>query len=87
MAVDVKSYWRILVDEVLNPFYLFEIFSVVVWTVDDYIYYAGCVFAVSVISMAVALYEIRQVGFTHTLWFVLCQLTVTPSFFYSKVRH
>jgi len=61
MAVDVKSYWRLLVDEVLNPFYLFEIFSCVVWTVDEYIIYAGCIFVVSIVSVAVALYEIRKV--------------------------
>ncbi len=61
MSVDVKSYWRLLIDEVLNPFYLFEIFSCVVWTVDDYIYYAGCIFVVSIISVGVALYEIRRV--------------------------
>jgi magnesium-transporting ATPase (P-type) len=60
IAVDVKSYWRLLFDEVLNPFYLFEIFSVIVWTVDEYIYYAGCIFVVSIISLAVALHEIRQ---------------------------
>lgn len=61
MSVDVKSYWRLLIDEVLNPFYLFEIFSCVVWTVDDYIYYAACIFVVSIISVGVALYEIRRV--------------------------
>lgn len=61
MAVDVKSYWRLLIDEVLNPFYLFEVFSCVVWTVDEYIIYAGCIFVVSIVSVAVALYEIRKV--------------------------
>ena len=61
MSVNVKSYWRLLIDEVLNPFYLFEIFSCVVWTVDDYIYYAGCIFVVSIVSVGVALYEIRRV--------------------------
>ncbi|EFX79100.1 hypothetical protein DAPPUDRAFT_53014, partial [Daphnia pulex] len=60
MSVDVKSYWRLLIDEVLNPFYLFEIFSCIVWTVDDYIYYAACIFVVSIISVGVALYEIRR---------------------------
>jgi len=62
MAVDVKSYWRILIDEVLNPFYLFEVFSMIVWTADEYLYYAGCIFVVSIISLAVALYEIRKVS-------------------------
>ncbi|KZS08802.1 putative Cation-transporting ATPase 13A2 [Daphnia magna] len=60
MSVDVKSYWRLLIDEVLNPFYLFEIFSCVVWTVDDYIYYAACIFVVSIVSVGIALYEIRR---------------------------
>lgn len=49
-------------DEVLNPFYLFEIFSCVVWTVDDYTLYAACIFIVSIISVGIALYEIRTVS-------------------------
>lgn len=51
-------------DEVLNPFYLFEIFSCVVWTVDEYTLYAGCIFIVSIISVGIALYEIRTVTFS-----------------------
>ena len=62
MDIDVKSYWRMLIDEVLNPFYLFEIFSVIVWTVDEYYYYAICIFVVSIFSLGVALFEIRTVG-------------------------
>lgn len=44
----------------LNPFYLFEIFGVVVWTADEYTLYAGIIFLLSIVSVVVALYEIRQ---------------------------
>uniref|UniRef100_A0A5F8GF94 Polyamine-transporting ATPase 13A2 n=1 Tax=Monodelphis domestica TaxID=13616 RepID=A0A5F8GF94_MONDO len=58
--VPVKSYIRLLVDEVLNPFYVFQAFSIGLWLWDSYYYYAGCIFLISVISIILALYETRK---------------------------
>ncbi|XP_048839261.1 cation-transporting ATPase 13A2 isoform X2 [Brienomyrus brachyistius] len=58
--VPVKSCARLLVEEVLNPFYLFQIFSIVLWMSDNYFYYAGCILVISLISIAISLYEIRK---------------------------
>ncbi|XP_030042006.1 polyamine-transporting ATPase 13A2 isoform X2 [Microcaecilia unicolor] len=58
--VPVKSYLRLLVDEVLNPFYIFQIFSIVLWMCDGYYYYAGCIFLISAISIGLSLYETRK---------------------------
>uniref|UniRef100_A0A7M4FHJ4 ATPase cation transporting 13A2 n=1 Tax=Crocodylus porosus TaxID=8502 RepID=A0A7M4FHJ4_CROPO len=58
--VPVKSYLRLLVDEVLNPFYIFQIFSIVLWISDTYYYYAACIFIISAISIGLSLYETRK---------------------------
>ncbi|XP_074074397.1 polyamine-transporting ATPase 13A2 [Macrotis lagotis] len=58
--VPVKSYARLLVDEVLNPFYVFQAFSITLWLWDAYYYYAGCIFLISIISIILALYETRK---------------------------
>ncbi|KAK2177445.1 hypothetical protein NP493_592g01064 [Ridgeia piscesae] len=58
--VKVKSYSRLFVEEVLNPFYIFQICSVILWSLDDYYIYASCIVLISGISLAVSLYETRK---------------------------
>lgn len=58
--VDVKSYWRLFVDEIVNPFYLFQVFSITLWSLDDYYYYAACVLLLSAISIGTSLYQTRK---------------------------
>ncbi|XP_051515898.1 polyamine-transporting ATPase 13A2-like isoform X2 [Myxocyprinus asiaticus] len=58
--VPVKSYLQLLFEEVLNPFYVFQVFSIILWMSDHYYYYAACIFIISLISIAVSLYEIRK---------------------------
>lgn len=58
--IDVKSYWRLFIEEVLTPFYIFQIASIILWLADEYYYYAGCIFLVSGISIGVSLYETKK---------------------------
>ncbi|XP_063997389.1 polyamine-transporting ATPase 13A2 isoform X1 [Pogoniulus pusillus] len=60
IEVPVKSYARLLVEEVLNPFYIFQVFSMVLWVCDAYYYYAACIFLISTISLGLSLYETRK---------------------------
>uniref|UniRef100_A0A3B5QCH2 ATPase cation transporting 13A2 n=1 Tax=Xiphophorus maculatus TaxID=8083 RepID=A0A3B5QCH2_XIPMA len=62
--VPVKSYVRLLFEEVLNPFYIFQVFSITLWSIDKYYYYALCIFIISVISISISLYEIRKQSIT-----------------------
>ncbi|XP_035227612.1 probable cation-transporting ATPase 13A3 [Stegodyphus dumicola] len=58
--VEVKSYFRLFFDEVLNPFYIFQVLSVTLWLLDNYVYYAACILVITLISIAVSLYETKR---------------------------
>lgn len=47
--------------QVLNPFYIFQLFSVILWSADEYYYYAVAIVFMSVISIATSLYTIKKV--------------------------
>ena len=44
----------------MNPFYIFQIFSIAVFIWESYTIYAGCIFALSTISIASTIYETRR---------------------------
>uniref|UniRef100_A0A8C7FBI3 ATPase 13A3 n=1 Tax=Oncorhynchus kisutch TaxID=8019 RepID=A0A8C7FBI3_ONCKI len=46
--------------QVLNPFYIFQLFSVILWSADEYYYYAVAIVFMSVISIATSLYTIKK---------------------------
>ena len=56
LDINPKSIAQLMVQEVLHPFYLFQLFSVTVWFIDEYIYYSICIIVLSVFSIAWALY-------------------------------
>ncbi|MGH0134052.1 UNVERIFIED_CONTAM: hypothetical protein FKN15_011811 [Acipenser sinensis] len=45
---------------VLNPFYIFQLFSIILWSADEYYYYALAIVIMSVISIATSLYTIKK---------------------------
>jgi cation-transporting ATPase 13A3/4/5 len=55
IEVPVRSVPSLLVEEILNPFYLFQIFSMALWFWDGYRLYAGCILIISVSSAATSL--------------------------------
>ncbi|EPZ31935.1 Cation-transporting P-type ATPase, subfamily V domain-containing protein [Rozella allomycis CSF55] len=60
IKVPIKSTIRIFIDEVLHPFNVFQIFSIILWSLDNYYLYAGCVLIISLISSMMALFETRR---------------------------
>uniref|UniRef100_A0AAV2KZ63 Cation-transporting P-type ATPase N-terminal domain-containing protein n=1 Tax=Knipowitschia caucasica TaxID=637954 RepID=A0AAV2KZ63_KNICA len=60
IAVKVPSVFKLLIKEVLNPFYIFQLFSVILWCTDEYYYYAIAIVFMSVISIATSLYTIKK---------------------------
>ncbi|KAK0626684.1 hypothetical protein B0T14DRAFT_421988 [Immersiella caudata] len=57
--IEQKSVSRLLVDEVFHPFYVFQIASLILWSLDEYYYYAVAIFLMSFGSIATTLVETR----------------------------
>lgn len=55
-----KPISKLLTDEVLNPFYVFQIGSILLWCMDDYYYYAFCIFIISAFSIISTLIETKE---------------------------
>lgn len=60
MEVEVKSYWKLFVSEVFNPFYLFQGFSIGLWSADEYYYYAACVLFLTAVSVIASLVQTKK---------------------------
>lgn len=60
IKIEEKSTIQLLSDEVLHPFYVFQVFSVFLWLADDYYYYAFCIFLISLISIISTLIETKS---------------------------
>ncbi|CAK7567309.1 MAG: hypothetical protein SEPTF4163_005272 [Sporothrix epigloea] len=58
--IEEKSVSKLLVDEVFHPFYVFQIASLVLWSMDEYYYYAIAIFLMSFGSITTTLIETRS---------------------------
>ncbi|KAJ2610985.1 hypothetical protein EV177_003697, partial [Coemansia sp. RSA 1804] len=61
-SIDIKekSTGRLLVEEVLNPFYVFQAGSVVLWSLENYYYYATCILLISASGIVQTLLETKR---------------------------
>lgn len=57
--IEIKPVYKTFVEEILTPFYIFQVFSIIVWCVEEYYYYSGFIVLSSVISIVVTLIETR----------------------------
>lgn len=57
--IEQKSIGQLLVDEALHPFYIFQVASLILWSLDEYYYYAICIFVISAVSITTTLVETR----------------------------
>nr|CAD7406440.1 unnamed protein product [Timema poppensis] len=60
IVVPVKGIITLLFLEVLNPFYVFQLFSFCLWFADDYIYYAMAILAMSAFGIIMAIIQTRK---------------------------
>lgn len=58
--VEVQPYAKILFQEVLGPFYIFQLFSITIWFNDDYYYYGTCIIVMSLLSLVSGVIQIRS---------------------------
>ena len=55
-----KTIAQLLIDEALHPFYVFQIASIILWSCDEYYYYAVCIFVISLASIASTVVETKD---------------------------
>ncbi|KAL9656868.1 hypothetical protein ABK040_004402 [Willaertia magna] len=56
----MKNILVLLFDEVLHPFYIFQVASVAIWCYEAYYIYAGAIAVISTLSALISLYETRE---------------------------
>ncbi|XP_063965786.1 polyamine-transporting ATPase 13A3-like [Lytechinus pictus] len=59
IQVRVRPILVLLLKEVMNPFYIFQLFVVIFWFSINYIYYTLCIVVMSAVSISVSLYTTR----------------------------
>lgn len=64
IAIPLKSVMTLLFLELLNPFYVFQVFSVCLWFVYNYYYYAVVIVLMSVFGITMSIIQTRKVGET-----------------------
>lgn len=64
ITVPYKDIKTLLFLEVLNPFYVFQIFSVVLWFTYDYYYYACVIVLMSVFGISMSIMQTKKVSNT-----------------------
>ncbi|KAJ2162638.1 hypothetical protein GGF46_000511 [Coemansia sp. RSA 552] len=58
--IEEKPINKLLFDEVLNPFYVFQVGSIILWSLDNYYYYAACILLISASGIIETLLETRR---------------------------
>ncbi|KAL4080351.1 hypothetical protein V8B97DRAFT_2020959 [Scleroderma yunnanense] len=58
--IEGKSTLSLLIDEVIHPFYVFQLASIILWTLDNYFYYAFCIALISTLSIATTLVDTKK---------------------------
>ena len=60
IVVPLDSILVLMVKEILTPFYVFQVFSITFWYVDEYWKYSSAILLTSLLSLSTALYQTRK---------------------------
>ncbi|XP_025872258.2 probable cation-transporting ATPase 13A5 [Vulpes vulpes] len=60
IEVGIQPIWKLLIKQVLNPFYVFQAFTLTLWLSQGYIEYSVAIIILSVISIVLSVYDLRQ---------------------------
>uniref|UniRef100_A0A8C2TQX4 Cation-transporting ATPase n=1 Tax=Coturnix japonica TaxID=93934 RepID=A0A8C2TQX4_COTJA len=60
IEVEIRPIWKLLFKEILNPFYVFQAFTLTLWLSQGYIEYSVAIIILSVISVGLTVYDLRQ---------------------------
>uniref|UniRef100_A0A673TDB0 Cation-transporting ATPase n=1 Tax=Suricata suricatta TaxID=37032 RepID=A0A673TDB0_SURSU len=60
IEVEIQPIWKLLIKQVLNPFYMFQAFTLTLWLSQGYIEYSVAIIILSIISIVLSVYDLRQ---------------------------
>ncbi|KAM6223933.1 putative cation-transporting ATPase 13A5 [Rhynchocyon petersi] len=60
IEVEIQPIWKLLVKQVLNPFYVFQAFTLTLWLSQGYIEYSVAIIILTAISIIISVYDLRQ---------------------------
>lgn len=60
IEVEIQPIWKLLVKQVLNPFYVFQAFTLTLWLSQGYVEYSVAIIILSVLSIVLSVYDLRQ---------------------------
>ncbi|XP_026578052.1 probable cation-transporting ATPase 13A5, partial [Pseudonaja textilis] len=60
IEIEIRPVWKLLFKEILNPFYVFQAFTLTLWYTQGYVEYSSAIVLLSVISIGLTVYDLRQ---------------------------
>ncbi|XP_026542985.1 probable cation-transporting ATPase 13A5 [Notechis scutatus] len=60
IEIEIRPVWKLLFKEILNPFYVFQAFTLTLWYTQGYVEYSSAIVLLSVISIGLTIYDLRQ---------------------------
>ncbi|NWQ98581.1 AT135 ATPase, partial [Burhinus bistriatus] len=60
IEVEIRPVWKLLFKEILNPFYVFQAFTLTLWLSQGYTEYSVAIIILSIISVGFTVYDLRQ---------------------------
>ncbi|KAJ5888886.1 hypothetical protein N7495_008927 [Penicillium taxi] len=60
IKIHQKSLAQLLIDEAFHPFYIFQVASLILWSMDEYYYYAICIFLISIFSIGTTVLDTKS---------------------------
>ncbi|XP_053202977.1 polyamine-transporting ATPase 13A3-like [Panonychus citri] len=60
IIIQVEPITKLILNQISNPFYVYQIFIILVWMIQLYYQFAGCVLLFSIISIALHVHETRK---------------------------
>ncbi|XP_060098774.1 probable cation-transporting ATPase 13A5 [Heteronotia binoei] len=60
IEVEISPIWKLLFKEILNPFYVFQAFTLTLWLSQNYFVYSSTIIFLSIIAITFTVYDLRQ---------------------------
>jgi cation-transporting ATPase 13A3/4/5 len=62
IPIEVQSLFKLLLLEVSNPFYIFQLFTLCVWAAEGYVYYLIAIILMTSFGVACTIIQTRKVS-------------------------